>query len=66
MAYNREEFERIDKMELGDLVHYMIAHYEHTHPDYGAKAPEMQSSEYYHAYERLNLIHEQVRIGFSK
>lgn len=67
MAYDKEEYARIDKMDLGDLVQYMISHYVPVHPDYdGAKEAHMQSNNYYHAYERLNHIHEQVKIGFMK
>lgn len=64
MAYDKAEYARIDAMELGDLVQYMVSHYEHIHPDYeGSKEAHMQSNNYFHAYERLNEIGKKLGVN---
>lgn len=52
--YDKEEYDRIQQMKLGDLVHFMISEY--VDPKSDDKGPYMQKSEYYWAYERLNEI----------
>lgn len=57
MAYDRELKENIDKMKLGDLVHYMMITYDKTiHGD----GPYMQSTGYFWAYERLQQLSEKI------
>ncbi len=52
MAYDRELYERVQKMPAGELVHLMLTEYEdHNHED---KSSYMQSSTYMWAAERLN------------
>lgn len=63
MAYDREEYARIEAMPLGELIHYMITHYmdytktkdfDDPHGSY------LQSGKYGHALECLNKIEEKL------
>ena len=53
--YDKEEYDRIQHLKLGDLVHFMISKYEKPTYEY-LDDPYMQSAAYYWAWERLNEI----------
>lgn len=55
MAYDKETYDSIQSMQFGDLVHFMLSEYrELAIPD--NSAPYMQSTEYFWAFERLNVL----------
>lgn len=53
MAYDKALKDDIDQMPIGDLVHYMLTHYERGREEDGAY---MQSAGYFWASERLNML----------
>lgn len=66
MSYNKEEFERIDNMTLGELVHYLIINYDSRNNASDDNNAHMQSSEYFHAFEELNNFEKRINKLESK
>lgn len=52
MAYDKEKFDLIQQMQLGDLVHVMMTEY--VRPPSDDQAAYMQNIFYFWAYERMN------------
>lgn len=59
MAYDKECFDAIQVMGVGDLVHFMLTQFtpvSRRAADDGYDHPSVQSTEYFWAFERLNKL----------